>query len=198
MNKSTREKLIDAALHLFARSGFYGTSIRQIAEQVGLTKQALLHHFKTKERLYAEVLRRVASVLFEGVRNAVAEGQDELEKLEHVVDYLSAWPTYDPYAPVLVLRELLDNQERAEDASDWVMLPMLEMLVALVKSGQEKGIFRELPALLFIYHLLGAQHYFLISLPTLRHLAGSEEEYQQVRSQHIDELKKLLRARLLP
>lgn len=197
MQKSTKERLLDAAEKLFAKNGFYGTSIREIAEQIGLTKQALLHHFKTKEKLYAAVLERVALLLHAGVKEAIEEEGTELEKLERVVDYLSAWPRYDVDGPMLVMRELLDNQERALHAEKWVMLPMISELTQLVKSGQEKGQFKKLPPLLFIYHLLGAQHYFLVSLPTLRRLAATDEEYEEVLNLHIQELKLLLRARLL-
>ena len=45
MARVSREEYLDAAEALFAERGFYGVSIAAIAEQLGLTKQALLHHF---------------------------------------------------------------------------------------------------------------------------------------------------------
>lgn len=53
-----RERFIEAATDVFAERGFYGTSIAAIADALPLTKQALLHHFGSKEKLYAEVLKR--------------------------------------------------------------------------------------------------------------------------------------------
>lgn len=197
MNKTTKEKLLDAALHLFAKNGFYGTSIRQIAEQVGLTKQALLHHFKAKEKLYAAVLERIAQVLYRGVRSVVDEGGTELEQFDRIIDYLSSWSKFDPDAPILMMRELLDNQERVDKAENWVIVPMLNLLTQLVESGQRRGIFRNVSPLLFIYHMLGAQHYFLVSIPTLRKLSKTEEEFHFVVENSAKELKELLRARLL-
>ena len=50
----TRERFLDAAAEAFAERGFYGTSIAAIAESLPYTKQALLHHFGSKEKLYAK------------------------------------------------------------------------------------------------------------------------------------------------
>ncbi len=46
---STRERILDAALDLFLAQGYDGTSLRQIAEQLGVTKAALYYHFESKE-----------------------------------------------------------------------------------------------------------------------------------------------------
>ncbi len=57
----TPAELIAAATRLFAARGFYGVSIAAIAEELGITKQALLHHFGNKEKLYSAVLEGIAA-----------------------------------------------------------------------------------------------------------------------------------------
>jgi len=46
---STRERILDVALDLFIEKGFDKTSLREIAEQLGVTKAALYYHFASKE-----------------------------------------------------------------------------------------------------------------------------------------------------
>ena len=46
---STRERILDVALDLFIENGFDKTSLREIAEQLGVTKAALYYHFASKE-----------------------------------------------------------------------------------------------------------------------------------------------------
>jgi AcrR family transcriptional regulator len=46
---NTRERILDAALDLFIEQGFDGTSLRQIAEVLGVTKAALYYHFESKD-----------------------------------------------------------------------------------------------------------------------------------------------------
>ncbi|MEL6753814.1 MAG: helix-turn-helix domain-containing protein, partial [Pseudomonadota bacterium] len=60
MASDTREQFLDTAEALFAERGFYGVSIAAIADELDLTKQALLHHFGTKEKLYGAVLQRIS------------------------------------------------------------------------------------------------------------------------------------------
>ena len=59
MAQDTRERLLDQAESLFAERGFYGVSIAAIANELGLTKQALLHHFGSKGKRDGEGLKRV-------------------------------------------------------------------------------------------------------------------------------------------
>lgn len=45
----TRQRILDVALDLFIAQGFDGTSLRQIADELGVTKAALYYHFESKE-----------------------------------------------------------------------------------------------------------------------------------------------------
>ena len=63
----TRERILQVALDLFGRQGYEGTSIRDIADRMGMTKAAVYYHFPSKENLLADILTpamtRVAQVL---------------------------------------------------------------------------------------------------------------------------------------
>jgi AcrR family transcriptional regulator len=52
----TRTRLIEAAVDLFTRHGFAGTSLQMIANELDFTKAAIYHHFRTREQLLAAVL----------------------------------------------------------------------------------------------------------------------------------------------
>jgi AcrR family transcriptional regulator len=54
-----RDRILDAAMLVFRRHGFRRSSIEQTAEAAGLTRQALYHHFKSKEALFRAVIERV-------------------------------------------------------------------------------------------------------------------------------------------
>ena len=47
--KDTRERILDTALDMFIERGYDKTSLREIAERVGVTKPALYYHFSSKE-----------------------------------------------------------------------------------------------------------------------------------------------------
>lgn len=64
---NTRERILEVALELFHEHGYAGTSIRDIAQRMAITKAAVYYHFPSKESLLAELLSpamtRVSRVL---------------------------------------------------------------------------------------------------------------------------------------
>jgi AcrR family transcriptional regulator len=54
-----QDRILDAALSVFRRHGFRRSSIEQAAEAAGLTRQALYHHFSSKEALFRAVVERL-------------------------------------------------------------------------------------------------------------------------------------------
>ena len=52
----TREQIRKLALELFAERGYDGTSLREIADHLGITKAAVYYHFKTKEEILASLV----------------------------------------------------------------------------------------------------------------------------------------------
>ncbi len=67
--QARRQQILDEAVLVFGRSGSMSGSLREVAKRVGLTPAGLLHHFASKEELFAEVLRQRD----ERVRDAAGE-----------------------------------------------------------------------------------------------------------------------------
>lgn len=72
---SPRDRILDAAMTVFRRHGFRRSSIEETAEAAGLTRQALYHHFKSKEALFRAVIERVHD-------GALADGASAAERAE--------------------------------------------------------------------------------------------------------------------
>ncbi len=54
--RATKADIVDAAFHVFAESGYGGTSVREIARRAGINHATLLHHFPKKSLLLQSVL----------------------------------------------------------------------------------------------------------------------------------------------
>ena len=79
-----RERILDVALELFNEQGYDATSLREIAERLGVTKAALYYHFKSKADILLELHLRLHEL-----------GSDLLDELDALADEREAvavWP----------------------------------------------------------------------------------------------------------
>src|SRR5215472_3576551 len=78
-----QDRILDAAMRVFRRHGFRRSTIEQAAEEAGLTRQALYHHFPSKEALFrgaiARFYERALAAETEAARAAEEAGRDLAE-----------------------------------------------------------------------------------------------------------------------
>lgn len=195
MAQSTRDELLETAMRLFAERGFDGVSIANIADEHGLTKQALLHHFKTKEKLYGEILLIISRDLNDTLSEALETYEDPQEQLNALLlGFVSSGPS-DDIRTRLLMRELLDNQRRAATAGAWPLSRWLERLTEVVEAAIGSTAIPKAQTFALLYQLLGAVNYFAISQPTLNGILGASE-FDDVQKVFGTQLKILIEAAL--
>lgn len=106
----TRERILDVALELFNEQGYDKTSLREIAERLGVTKAALYYHFERKEDLLLELHLRLHEL-----------GRGVLERLDRLDDerqIVNIWPELldELIDEMLANRDLFRFHQRNEQA----------------------------------------------------------------------------------
>jgi AcrR family transcriptional regulator len=76
--RDTRSRLRELALQLFAEQGYEKTSLREIAEQLGVTKAALYYYFKSKE----DIVRSLVEDYMAELDELIAWGKDQPSSAE--------------------------------------------------------------------------------------------------------------------
>lgn len=84
----TKERIVEAAVDLFHRQGYNATSLRQIADDVGLQVGSLYNHMSSKEQLLFDIMRDVMEELIEHTEEEMAAAGSD--SLEHVLAFLRA------------------------------------------------------------------------------------------------------------
>ena len=80
--ETSRAKILDVAQKLFARRGFEGVSIRDLAQALGMTTASLYYHFPSKEEIFVAVHGRSLEAVQREVMNAIAGLKDPWDRLE--------------------------------------------------------------------------------------------------------------------
>ena len=105
----TRERILEVALDLFVEQGYDKTSLREIAEQVGVTKAALYYHFASKEAIFRTLMEPFSGV--QGLALELLQGRPTVEEWGKGLGALVAW-----VLPHRKLLGLLENNRGALQA----------------------------------------------------------------------------------
>ena len=65
MAEGTKQRILDIALELFAQNGYLGTSMSDIAKQLGFTKAALYKHYTSKQEILDHIVERMNRMDYE-------------------------------------------------------------------------------------------------------------------------------------
>jgi AcrR family transcriptional regulator len=140
--RARRRQILDAATTLIADAGYRGATLSVIAEKVGVSPAALLHHFGSKERLLEAVVVHRTEQDAQLVAHIVGDGGlGMFDRLEMLAEHNVARPGLPQLLTVLVAESLLSEQ-----TTNAVFVEryrgLRSSLVAALKAGQDRGEIR--------------------------------------------------------
>ena len=173
--KTTEEKIIEAAVDEFAESGFAGARVDSIAERGNINKAMIYYYFKSKEKLYERILEDLITWLYGQIREAAAESGEPAERFYSIVGrYLDMLKLMDRRLMRIMMREFASGGEFFRRiAVPNLVEPVMSIIGPLFKSAVEKGEFRDLNPYMTFFQIIGGIIFFnIIRIP----LEGSPVE----------------------
>jgi len=161
-----REQVLRVAEALFARAGYRGVGLREIAAQVGIRAPSLFKHFKSKEALYNAVLITIFGRLND-VAAGLAGDAPFASRLEQFISGYIDLVADDPHVVPLLLRELMDRSDVVDAQTRGTGAAIYRRIDAFLDAGQRAGEFRPVDRFRFqialtgaiLYHPLAARSY---------------------------------------
>lgn len=147
MAKTTKERILDAALEIFAENGYAGTNMRDLAQSVGLTKSALYKRFQSKEDIWNSLLDEVQIHYSQGFGSAAAslEELESCEELEGVALALFDFTVHDRMiilARKILLTEQFRNERARELAGKYFLGKMEQVFEGVFGAMMDKGLMK--------------------------------------------------------
>lgn len=191
---ATRKKLLTAARQEFAKHGFAGARVDEIAMRAGVNKQLVYHYFGDKDALYLAVLEWVYADIREQERQLNLEGlppEKAIRKLiEASFDYLATNPDF-----IVLLND--ENRGGARHVRGSTRLeamhsPLVKSVSHILHEGVRTGVFRKGidPIQLYI-SIAGLGYFYLSNTPTLSAIFGkdlSSRAAKRARRRHVADL----------
>jgi len=141
-DRTTRERILDAALDSFGARGVDAVSLDEIARAVGVRKQTVLYWFDSKEALVDGVLEKVAAELVAVIDAAVrAAPDDPLDRIDAVVRAVFR-PAVRRPALLGLVREVSRLSPTQADRLSSRIAPLVDRAVAYLGSEMDAGRLR--------------------------------------------------------
>ena len=135
-----RRQILDAAVKVFARSGFHGARVGDIAEEAGVAYGLVYHYFSSKEALLETIFRDTWTQMLARVREVEGSGADASEQVRQVTALLLRTWRRDPDLVRVLVREVTRSphvQQEIEEITEG-----MKALERIIERGQETGEFR--------------------------------------------------------
>jgi len=133
------QRILDQATRLFARHGFVGASLRDIAKAVGIRKPSLLYHFPSKDELRRGVLEQMLEHWNEAVPRILRAATAGPEQFDAIGEETLRFFNDDPDRARLLLRELLDRPEEVAPLVAQRVQPWSKIVCDYIRKGQAQG-----------------------------------------------------------
>ncbi|MFK7969081.1 MAG: TetR/AcrR family transcriptional regulator [Bacteroidia bacterium] len=161
MAKRKYAEIIQAAAKVFAEKGFYGASMQDIAQELGMNKSSLYYYVKAKEDLVKGLVEGVLQDILKEAREVMETGHDPAAKLRLIIEahlrqflaHRSAFAVFLHENPALLDRFSQADVQR-------VMKDYDALLVGLIEEGQANGTFRaDLDPKITVFGIFGMCNY---------------------------------------
>ena len=138
----TRERIIDAAQAIFARDGYAGAKMQEIADRVGIQRPSLFHHFKNKEALFVAAHEQVFARIERLFRESLVPGGDPFVQLDRLSRAVLAVTAEEPDLARMLVRTAADRHPSAVAIVRSYLQPLVSLGVEFIRQGQRRGVFR--------------------------------------------------------
>jgi len=156
--RSTRERILDAALDVFSEKGFHVATVDEIAERAGLGKGTVYRHFANKETLFNELVQLRLEEL-EREANTVLDGQDDV--LTMISKYLRIYFAFfdrNQRLYRLVAREGLDVGRQVQDLYVKTVMRRIPVLKRKIYAASQRGELKDVDFQTVFYGVMGFVH----------------------------------------
>ena len=129
-----REQLLSVALEVFARHGYHGSSMNEVADAAGVTKPVLYQHFSSKRELYLALLAEAGDRLFEAISTAARLAGSPHAQVEQGFRAFFHWVAEDHDSFMLLFGNGMRRDEEFAEAQRRVEELMASAIAGLIQA----------------------------------------------------------------
>ena len=148
INKRRREndkyqRILEAAIKVFAEQGFFQSTIAQIAKEAGVADGTIYLYFKNKDDILVQFFNYKAKQVFDGFREEVNRAENAVDKLRNLVRRHLAEFQRARNMAILYQFETHQSSRLAEEQIKEMSNMYLGIVAEIMEQGQQEGLIRK-------------------------------------------------------
>ena len=137
------QRILEAAVKVFAKQGFYGSTIAQIAREAGVADGTIYLYFKNKDDILVQFFEFKTKQVFDRFQKIVSKSDNALEKLTQLIRrHLNEFER-DRNMAVVYQSETRRNSPLVKEQIRQMSKMYLDIVAEIVEQGQVEGCFRK-------------------------------------------------------
>lgn len=138
-----RERILHAAIKVFARNGFYATRVSEIAKAAGVADGTIYLYFKNKDDVLISIFEDRITKLIAVLREEVAKAESFEDKLRCVIELqLGLLEGRRDLAEVITVN-LRQSSRLLKQYAQPLFTEYLEIIAGVIAEGQREGVLRD-------------------------------------------------------
>ena len=151
------QQIIDAAIRVFARTGYYNSRVSDIAREAGIASGTIYLYFKTKEEILVTLFREKMALFVAYLRRQIADEPDPVTRIRRLVRLHFTVLEENPALAEVVQVELRQGHKFFRGASAHEVSAYFELIGSVLEEGVASGRFHaDLPVKVATKMLFGA------------------------------------------
>jgi TetR/AcrR family transcriptional regulator len=186
MAKVTEQEILEIARKYSVNKSFAAARMQEIADEAGINKAMLHYYFRSKDKLYHEIIKQTLNFMIPRLVKAIEYEGNFWEKIERLINTYIDTLTEHPDIPFFVMSELAQKRKRfvEELKNKSAHFPSAQKFMLEMMNEMAQGNIKEFPPIQLFLNIIGMTVFPFMTKPIFQTIFEvSENDFDQLMMQ---------------
>ncbi|MEJ2496713.1 MAG: TetR/AcrR family transcriptional regulator [Sulfurovaceae bacterium] len=191
-DKSTKQKILDTSLKLFASNGYKATTVREIAKAIGIEQSALYNHFKNKDEILETIINDLASLLIANIFQEISADPDAYKQGKSLLHSISnkfkliSFDNQNDSLFRLMMQEIFSNGKIRDIYNESLFQENVKKLSGLLFMMMQEDMIRSSDPLMLAHEFFAPLFFYQMQISLLKVDKKSTSSMVSLFEKHVD------------
>jgi TetR/AcrR family transcriptional regulator len=165
------DAILAAAALEFSARGFAGARVDRIARRARVNKAMLYYHFKSKQRLYRTLLRRMFTLVAQRLQAIADADGAPADKVDRAIAAMAAFIEEHAFFPAIMLREVAEGGGHLDRETLMALAAVPRAVGRIVQDGVTAGAFRAVDPVFAYFSMVAPIVFYLAGTPIRKEIS---------------------------